>query len=178
MFTFLLAELPRLALDAPPPLTREELNEQMRMALIAPRFLAQLAKYDGTVSDAPAGEKLPRVYREYRDFEVFLRQTIARKRAKDQGREVTFDSTPEYRHDVVLAVDAAAAIADPLERERTIDRLRWQSIEEIAFGHELDFDALCAYIVKLELLIRRRHRDREVGLASFNSTLDGKVSHE
>ena len=71
---------------------------------------------------------------------------------------------------------SAAAIADPLERERAIDKLRWQAIEEISAGHELDFDALCAYKLKLDILIRRRHRDREVGLASFNSTLDGKVS--
>ena len=175
MFIFLLAELPRLELNMLPPLSHEELAEHVEMALIPPRYQVALAQGGDALSAEPK-EKAPRVFREYQDFEVFLRQTIARKRAKEQGREVAFDRSPEYRHDIVLAVDSAAAIADPLERERAIDKLRWQAIEEISAGHELDFDALCAYKLKLDLLIRRRHRDREVGLASFNSTLDGKVS--
>lgn len=176
MFTFLLAELPRLELNMPPPLSHEELAEHVEMALIPPRYQAVLAQGENALSAGGSGKSASRIFREYQDFEVFLRQTIARKRAKEQGREVAFEQSPEYRHDIVLAVDSAAAIADPLERERAIDKLRWQAIEEISAGHELDFDALCAYKLKLDLLIRRRHRDREVGLASFNSTLDGKVS--
>ena len=40
-----------------------------------------------------------------------------------------------------------------------LDFARWQKIEELEFGNRFNFNVLCAYKLKLELLLKWKARD-------------------
>ncbi len=179
MFTFLLAELPHLDLNQPPPLSLAEFDETVECAMIPCDYRRQLALYDGSVKVDPQSScDYPEIFRKYLDFERFLRTCIAGIRSRKLGKEISLPETENYYHYAAVALDAAAAVKDPLEREKIVDNLRWNAVDEIAAGCEFDFNALCAYKIKLVLLCSRRHRNRETGLAAFNSALESKISHD
>lgn len=175
MYTFLLASLPPLAPETPPPLTLRQLDDAAEAALISAAERAALDSFDGVFSPADAEENLPRVYREYLGFEIFLRMRIARKRADRNGVALELPASELFDAETALRVDQAAALP-PVEREKSLDALRWRKIGEIAGFHEFDFDALCVYRLKLMLLIARNRRDTARGRAAFASLLDEKAA--
>ena len=50
-------------------------------------------------------------------------------------------------------------LQNPLEREKLLDLARWRKIEEFEFGNRFNFNVLCAYKLKLELLLKWKARD-------------------
>lgn len=179
MFTFLLAELPELSLSNPAPLSLEEFDAMVREAMIPEKFIRLLAAYPGNFpAEAGIKDELYPVFARYLEFERFLRLRIARLRAARQNVEKTFPEAEKFFVYANAAIEAAQSVADPLEREKIIDGLRWAAVEEIVPVGKLDFDALCAYKIKLVLLNMRRFRDRETGRAAFDALLERKVSME
>ena len=177
MFTFLLAELPELSLTAPAPLSLDEFDALVREAMIPEKYIRLLAAYPGeflTKSD----EKSPLypVFERYLEFERFLRLRIARLRCAKLGIDDPLPDAEKFFVYANSAIEAANGIADPLEKEKLIDGLRWAAVDEIVPAGKLDFDALCAYKIKLVLLNMRRFRDRETGRAAFDALLERKVS--
>ena len=116
------------------------------------------------------------------NYVAFLGRTAAVLRP--QGYTVSVALAPKtsadqpgllYEAHDYAALGAAAAAPDPLEREKLIDRIRWRKLEELEAGHEFDFDALCVYRLKLEILGRYRRRSAETGRTNFNAAA-GRVS--
>ena len=64
-----------------------------------------------------------------------------------------------YETDADRSVREAFAAGNPLEREKMLDFARWQKIEELEFGNRFNFNVLCAYKLKLELLLKWKARD-------------------
>lgn len=62
--------------------------------------------------------------------------------------------------------------AEPAEKEKTLDNLRWTKLDEFELGHYFDFDILCSY--KLKLLIREKwlKRDLDKGMKNLNEIVN------
>ena len=180
MFTFLLAELPELSLSESAPLSLDDFDAMVREAMIPEKYIRLLNEYppaELSMESSDSGE-LFHVFARYLDFERFLKLRIARIRAAKQGVEKVFPEAEKFFVYANAAIEAAAGINDPLEREKAVDTLRWAAIEEIVPAGILNFEALCAYKIKLVLLNMRRYRDRETGRAAFDALLERKVSME
>ena len=172
-YYFLVASLPALQLDVPPPLSFERLRVLCADHLSAPDRAAfaqaRLDVWNGHPDSQPA---LLRWYR----WEIALRNTLARARAGSRGA----DAEPFLREIPNLSVEnggadtvecesvarAALAAATPLAGQETLDRARWSLFESLELGHPFSLDVVIAYALKLQLLERRAlaaaDRGREV----------------
>ena len=57
-----------------------------------------------------------------------------------------FDSSAD------AAARAAFNLTDPQERERSLDRARWNFLDGLEWSHAFNFEALCIYRCKLMIL--------------------------
>jgi hypothetical protein len=108
-------------------------------------------------------------------WETSLRNRLASVRGAALGRDAS--AYLAHQKEDASSPDTDREISDkfierdPLERERILDSLRWAKIEELEFGHYMDFDAVCAY--RLKILIREKwsRRTQNKGQQNLNSVL-------
>lgn len=74
--------------------------------------------------------------------------------------------------DYVKDLMQTAETADPVEKERQIDALRWNWLEEKTFFEPFDITALFAYIVRTEILERWAILDPEQGRERFTQIIE------
>ena len=74
----------------------------------------------------------------------------------------------DYMKDLMQAADTS----DPVEKERQIDALRWNWLEEKTFFEPFDITALFAYIVRTEILERWAILDPEQGRERFTQIIE------
>ncbi|MCQ2378197.1 MAG: DUF2764 family protein [Victivallaceae bacterium] len=174
MYTFLLASLPSLEEGKNPPLSVGELDAAVAAAMI-PEDEAERAAQAGNeiLCGGEAGADAPRVYREYAAFERNLRAHIARIRSGKKSAPAPCAETLDA--DTASRLTQAASMPPP-ERERAVDFLRFRRIDEIAGAHVFDFDALCAYRLRLLLLAARSRRDLARGRDVFTELLNEKAA--
>jgi hypothetical protein len=128
---------------------------------LAPAEFAALA----AVALVPAGKPCCETQRRWDEFEIYLRNRIAEKRAATLKVEAQphlraeRDVFPGWRRQI----DDALAAPTPLARERALDRLRWQRLEDLVPGHEMDFDALVNYRLRLLLVEKEAGWQPEAG---------------
>lgn len=163
MYYYFSASLPELRPCEPPPLTLEEFDAEARTQLSTRHFVQLTA-------DADAEGEVPRVYREMRKFEEYLRTRIALRRAEKRGMAFSAAEPEECCTEVDAGLPALAALA-PAERERGIDMLRWKKLDEIAQNHDFDFDHLCAYRSQLRIAEKYRGRDAAAGRERFDAAV-------
>ena len=167
MYYFLIASLPRLEIGEPVPFTVAEFDAILAKELPAKKQ-KQIFAYEGK-REYPA--TCP-VYRKMAVFEEYLRHCIARKRAERTG--ITFDAAEpeEYYGEIDYGMTHAAACTNPLERERIIDRLRWAHLEDLALGHDFDFDALCIDRAQLFMVNKYTAFRSDTGTVNFSAALN------
>ena len=106
----------------------------------------------------------------YSRWEAALRTSLARIRAsRNPGRGSLERPDAGYETDADSAARRAYAAPDPLERERILDRARWEKLDELArsgHSHAFQFDSVCAY--SLKLLIAEKWTERKEADASAN----------
>ncbi len=74
--------------------------------------------------------------------------------------------------DYVRDLMQTAQTSDPVEKERQIDALRWNWLEERTFFEPFDITALFAYIVRSEILERWALLDPEQGRERFTQIIE------
>lgn len=173
MYYFLAASLPDLFLGRDPGMSVFDFDElcagQMTRQALA--RLKQGTLRVGRASESAAG--LPPVYAAYTRFEQYLRTRIAERRAGRNAERTAHLPDPErYFGEVDFALGALTALADPIEREKAVDRIRWRMLDELEAGHTFDFDGLCVYRLRLEILNRYRGRSAEKGRFNFDVAVD------
>lgn len=108
--------------------------------------------------------------RQYYQWEISLRNDLARMRAIEQGRD-----SEDYQRSGAAVVGteavagAAMAYSSPLEAERYLDQKRWDTIEHLSVGHFFDMDFLRAYRLKLLIQERESLFDEEKGVSMYRS---------
>lgn len=74
--------------------------------------------------------------------------------------------------DLDRGIQEAYAKPNPAEREKHLDSIRWQWLDELEFGHYFDVNKL--FIYKLRLLIHEKWqcRNNELGYENFDRIVD------
>ena len=131
--------------------------------------------------------------RKWYDFDLVLRNTLVAFAARLQGRApqeefVYSGEEPELitwikenfkQEDFGLKLRlsyaedlfSALSLSDVYERERRVDRFRWNMAEEMVRGEDFDLNAVLAYFVKAGILQRWKNLDKERGLTLLRDTV-------
>lgn len=75
-------------------------------------------------------------------------------------------------YDYVKELMQCAETEDPVEKERQIDALRWNWIEEQTFMEPFDINAVFSYLVRTEMLERWAQLDPELGRQRFTEIIE------
>lgn len=176
MYYYLCASLPSLVFGEVPALRLTEFDAICREEL-APNEYGRLTSGGLRLRRGESGTGLPQLYADYTRFEQYLRTRIAQRRvARDEEKTLTLPDPEEYFTEIDTLLGQISG-SDPAERERSIDQLRWRRIEDLEAGHDFDFDQLCAYRLKLEILEKYRERKADVGREHFEEAV-GRISGE
>lgn len=126
------------------------------------------------VSLSESGFPYSSVAAEWYKWEICLRNRIARARSGILGREAGAFvlETEENFTEIDKLVQEVFLIADPLEREKALDNIRWYKAEELEFGHDFDFAKLCVYKIKLMLREKWTERVKEKGVKNLNDIIN------
>jgi hypothetical protein len=170
-YYYFAASLPMLMLEQPPPFPVEEFRQQCASHL-APRDLAALEELLG---GEPATEPHP-FTRRWRAADGHLRNTLARTRSERMRKDAGAYTRDIEGIDTAIEREVAEAYnrPTPLEREKALDRIRWQRLEEIGGLDPFTADAVLAYGIQLTILERWARMDKETGA----STVDTLVTRD
>lgn len=165
MYPFLSAILPVLDPAVPTELTVEKFDEMLREELSAKLFDA-MTSIDREMAVYPVA-----IYNEVCRFKAHLVWRIAKVRSEKLHSGDNFETPDELYSEVDFAVSNAAN-ASPLEREKLIDYAIWRKLDDLEICHELDFEHLCIYRMRLQLLQKYSNRSEENGRNNFEAALD------
>lgn len=168
-YGYLYATLPDLSCGVVPEITLAQFDE-LAGAAMSKNKLAALQSWDDPEMCTPVD-----VYRKMREFDAFLNLRIAEKRQEKLGITAELPEVDEIHSEVDFALPPAVSADDPLERERIVDQIRWNKIDDLECGHSLDFVALCCYRMRLASLEKFHKRAGAVGSAVFENAVD-KIS--
>jgi hypothetical protein len=166
---YLISSLPLLRWGSRPPTSSADFLAHCEGQL-AEQDLAELTD----VSLVPRTAGRTRAERRWIAWDGYLRNQIARGRAHHRHQDAApflrdeTDAFPTDRKEL----DEALAQDSPLERERSIDHLRWRRLGDFESGHPFDLDWLVLYRLKLLLLEKWARFDSETGTANFAELVD------
>lgn len=167
------ASLPMLLFDGACPITEERFFECCASFLPEESldFLRSLDLCPVAEPHFPGSSSMDRFAR----WEITLRNTLAVLR----GAKLSLDASPylvEQEDEEFEALTAAKRIfslqADPLERDRALDRARWDFLESMELDHTFDFDALCIYCCKMQIRNKWASRQKDKALANLEKAAD------
>lgn len=154
-YYYLVSSLPYLKFAEASPITRDEFLSECRKWLSGFDFAkvasVNIDSLDVTPQDAE-------VIKKWKYFELALRQELAtiRKAHKSSLREKIPASLREIFEE-----------RTPLLMERSLQKKRWDFIEEEEFGYHFDTNVLMLYFLKLQILERLAVFDQERGKSAF-----------
>jgi len=176
-YYYLVASLPYLQLEQPMPLSGEKFLE-----LCADWVTEEKIEYMRELSlvpplnDEPKKPQMSDSVSLWHRWESAFRGKIGRYRAARLGREPEAAGLPENSNfsEFERFIPEAFAIANPLERTRFLDTLRWRRLDDLEFGHSFDFDILCIYRLRQLLLEKIAERNKDKGYRNLDSVV-GKL---
>lgn len=163
IYPFISAILPSLKPALPPEMSLEEFDALVKEELSGKLFDRMLSWENGQ-------DALP-LYAELRRFQDYLNFRIAQMRAEKLSRSASFAEPDEFYGEIDYALSAAVS-ATPLERERIVDAAVWRKLDDLETGHEMDFEYLCIYRIRLALLRKYSGRDENSGRENFEAALE------
>lgn len=178
-YYYTVSSLPLLAYDTERFMSEEEFLDCCE-ATITPQDY-QLLK---NVSLVPSNreEFLHPVLEKWSSWERSLRNDLVKMRAGRKGvdgdKYVAPGTIETGLHNI--ARDAFGA-ATPLEAEISMDRARWEYLENLEAGHYFDFGKLIIYFLQLQLLQRRSKLVKEKGRVAFEeiyAVITGEAASE
>ena len=115
-----------------------------------------------------------RFIRDYFAFDLNLRNAKARYLNRALGLEesqdtIVLDEEAEEGFDEAERAAEVLGGRDILERERALDGMYWQKIEEITTFDYFDLDAILAFVAKLHIVDRWFKLDEQTGREMFRS---------
>lgn len=108
------------------------------------------------------------VQRKFLVWDTNLRNAIANVAMPDGAAQKYLHKEEDYFSEIESVVQNAAAKADPLEKDRTIDSARFDKIEDLSALTKFDFEFLAAYRMKLLIIEKYASLSVEQGEKNFN----------
>ena len=157
------------------PLISSETFLSYCSSFVKPEKLRELAS--ATLAPDRAPEKRKTLLERYAAWEMSLRLSLAKLRANRLGADTSgnrfFKMDISYETDADRAAAEAYGAPNPLEREKLLDFGRWTKLEELELGHRFDFDVLCAYKLKLEILLKWKARSADQAAGNLDHAAAG-----
>lgn len=166
---YFISSLPALKWGVNPPMTVEEFLFASKPYLSSKEY-SELAR----ISLLPqSGFESSRSADRWNDMEKFLRKRLALSRAKNKGvnPEHRFPTEKGYYSDYDKVVQTAISAENPFEKEKILDLARWKALENLFALHLFDFEALIAYKLKLELLVKYVPIDKHKAKENFTEII-------
>ncbi|UCF99024.1 MAG: DUF2764 family protein [Spirochaetaceae bacterium] len=109
-----------------------------------------------------------RILERWRQWEIALRNELVRLRAKKRGDEAEayIKDSPGIIEAEVIAREAFAQ-ESPLQAEDTLNRARWEYLDDLEVGHYFDIETILIYALRLQVLERKVLFDPERGRDMF-----------
>lgn len=173
-YPYFAATLPTQEFGAPPVLTADAFRSLAENSLTKVDLAALDALLSGGESDHPFVVA-------WRDRDTQIRNAIARHRAsRIDGADATkyLRSHGGWSCAAEEAVAAAFAEADPLDRQRALLRVRWDSLGDLAGLDSFSPAAVLAYAVRLTIAAEYAAFDAEKGAARLRATAEESISKE
>jgi len=169
-YYYFVASLPMLSLTTPPPFSMERFLDLCDDQLSAP----DRAAMDDLLAGPTASTGSHPFVRKWRNGEVQLRNTVAQARAAREKRDATPFLREHEGYDLMIdeGVSDAFSQEDPLSRELTLDRLRWQLAGDAVGGNLFSESAVFAYALRLSLAARWAALDDEQGAELVNGIVN------
>lgn len=164
-YYYLIAGLPELKMDEPPPVSLEQFIFQCQ-GILDEAGMHDLGKVlagdmEGIRSTQAA---------QWLAADTQLRNAVSRTRAAHLNIDaISFirDHTGA-RMDIETAVRDAYARDNPLERELSLDKCRWLILEELALSDRFGLGTVIAYGARLQIVERWNVYDEETGREEFD----------
>ena len=174
-YYYLAASLPVITMDAPPAMTFSEFQKQCELHL-ADKHKTML----GTLFGECSYQAESRFIKNWKDRETQLRNTIAKHRAHKQNKDAVqyIKDHNGFESNMNDTVDAAFSAPTPLDRERALDNLRWNTIEELEGFDEFSIDAILGYALKLKIAERWASMDEKTGQSKADELINQELSDE
>jgi hypothetical protein len=166
---YLVAGLPDLVFGERPEMSLEEFRGVCDIFLAEEESRALFTWLDGRV-DAGA----PGPLADWADMDIQIKNAVARALARKAGQEPARYERPHGRYFAEAERVAAEALnaGDPLDRESSLDRGRFELAEELAVGDPFGFAAVAAYGIRLMIAWRWAEMDHERGGEIVNDYVD------
>ncbi len=177
-YYYFAASLPMISMDAPPPFPFRVFHDRCRDHLnAADRTAVDLIARGDDTEPVPA---TPFFLQRRRAAENQILNAVAvRRAAADDNNNLPLRHTYGcFRMDIEQAVEAAFAQTSPLERERLLDSLRWELLEEFGGTDQFANDAVLSYACRLRLSERWAALTRAAGQKRFAETAARITSSE
>ena len=163
-FFYFISSLPALNFSEKPPFSYEAFLQYAATLLSKDevKLLASLKLYK-----AELPKDSPQVVKAWQEEEVYLRNELsvlrARKLRKDAEKwkkeSDLFSSWQQKRLEEIMA------LPDAWEKEKALNFLRWQKLDDLQAGHYFDLRALIIYALKLQIIEKQNTLDEEKGKA-------------
>lgn len=168
---YLISSLPALDFDSPPPMSHEAFLQACSDWLNAKECSAVESLLNNVPSEHPFVSA-------WMDKETILRNALVQVRARAAGVDASLHTRYAHGCDKKIESDVEDAVQhhDPLQKERSIDKIRWETAEEIQGPDPLHINAIFAYAVKLTIVTRWSKRTLESGKETFGELTKVPVS--
>lgn len=166
-----MASLPMLEFGMKIPFSYSDFLERCKkqlsfgdMALIK---RVEIGPFDDAEDSSP-------ILREWKRFDTTLRNELSRCRANRKSKDASKYIRGEgYLDPFVSSFTHWACKCDsPLEAEISLDRFRWEKIEELGKWHYFDIDYLVTYGLKLQILERWKRINKANGTEVLQEVLE------
>ena len=94
----------------------------------------------------------------------FITEAIIKSGSRDFGLETELEYLPE----LMSAIDKEGL----LQREKAIDKMKWDKLEEITLFEYFSVDVVLAYVIKLDMVYRWMELDEETGRKMFEQLIN------
>lgn len=170
-YYYILASLPALQFGEAPPLSTAAVLAVCSDWLPA----SELTRLRHALTPMPSDAPRDAVGRAWQAWQTALRNALAVARASRRGSDAAPYLRSDDLPDPVLRAQIQECVKadDPLHAERTLDRLRWDFLDNLAGIHMFDYHTMVCYLLKLQILERWHALTREQGMAAFNALMTG-----
>lgn len=175
-YYYLVTLLPTLAFDRKPPFSSADFMDICKKHLDGRHFI-KLKK----ISDPQNGsESIVDFFDEWNIWDRGLKNELAAMRAsiisiRDKGLKHPLPQIATSENSLKLY--KAVTSKNPLEAEKAMEKIRWDQLEKMEFGHYFDFDKIIIYALKLKIIERLGSFDRAKGGKILGDLIDSICSN-
>lgn len=167
-YYYLVASLPPLELGKGVPFTPESFYESC-YGVVSEDDYEDMRR----VLDDKLSETVHPFLRDWYDRETQLRNALARERASKRKTDAApfLRAHGGWEAQAEKAATQAMSMENPLERERHLDRFRWDTLDEMALDPPFGAGVVFAFLLKLQIAVRWVGMTEERGGERAESTL-------